>query len=141
MVSVVLIIVAVCGVLWHFAEAWKLLPGARMISGLASDAVPPFREERLIHNPLRDYMVTRGLVVLYAMLLSAFSFARGDGWGYHYILLAWMMSLLSRFTSRVSVVWLAITTSVFLQGIGAYGLYFLRSPEHWPDFDDDSSDD
>ena len=44
---------------------------------------------------------------------------------YHYILVAWVLSLIARFDDYVSIIWLALTTAVFLQGIGAYSLRFL----------------
>lgn len=117
-----MLVIVVMGIMWHFLEAWRLLPGARMISGLqgrSAFADPP--EE----NPLRDYLLSRMLIVVYLILYVTFAWLQGGGWGYHYILLAWVLSLLSRFTGTVSVVWLAITTGIFLQGIGAYSVRFL----------------
>lgn len=127
-VCVTLLMAILLGVLWHFAEAWRILPGARMISGKATNPALASAESAA-SNPLRDYLLSRTLIVAYAMLFIAFAFEKGDGWGYHYILLAWVLSLLSRFTSMVSIVWLAITSAAFLQGIGAYSLRFLWSQE------------
>lgn len=126
-VAVSLLIAILFAVLWHGLEAWRLLPGARMISGQGARAMAP--TEPPANNPLRDYLSSRTLIVVYFVLYVSFAFARGDGWEYHYVLLAWAISLLSRFNSAFSVTWLAITTGVFLQGIGAYSLRFLWSQE------------
>lgn len=127
-VCVTLLMVILLAVLWHFAEAWRIFPGARMVSGQATNPALTSAES-METNPLRDYLLSRTLVVAYVMLYIAFAFEKGDGWGYHYILLAWALSLLSRFTSTASIAWLAITSAAFLQGIGAYSLRFLWSQE------------
>lgn len=67
---------------------------------------------------LSIYVASRLLILTYFILYAAFSVARDDGWGYQLYLMAWVLSLFAQFKSFVSVFWLAVTTGVFLQGIG-----------------------
>ncbi|CAN0114195.1 unnamed protein product [Ectocarpus fasciculatus] len=118
-IFIILLIITVVVLLLHFAEAWKVLPGAHLISGVGVPRVE-VREDLL-----SIYMASRLLILAYFILYAAFSVARDDGWGYQLYLLAWVLSLFAQFKSFVSVFWLAVTTGVFLQGIGAYGIAFL----------------
>lgn len=76
-------------------------------------------------NLHRVYNVSRGLIVVYVLVYCAFAFDYDEGWELHYILLAFLLSLLAQFKARPSIVWLAITTGVWVQGVGAYGVQFL----------------
>lgn len=70
----------------------------------------------------RIYNVSRGLILTYALLYGAFAFDKGDGLQQHYVLLAWVLSLLAQFKSRPSIVFLGLTTGIFMQGFGAHRL-------------------
>lgn len=118
-IAVILIVAVVLIIAWHFAEAWKTLPGAYYVSGQVNINIV------IKENLHRIYNVSRGLIVSYALLYAAFAFESGDGFEQHYILLAWVLSLVAQFKSRPSVVWLALSTGVFIQGIGAHRLAFL----------------
>ncbi|CAM9138983.1 unnamed protein product [Scytosiphon promiscuus] len=118
-IFIILLIITVVVLLLHFNEAWKVLPGAHLISGIGVPRVE-VREDLL-----SIYVASRLLILTYFILYAAFSVARDDGWGYQLYLLAWVLSLFAQFKSPVSVFWLAVTTGVFLQGIGAYGIAFL----------------
>lgn len=67
---------------------------------------------------LSIYVASRLMILTYFILYAAFSVARDDGWGYQLYLMAWVLSLFAQFKSFVSVFWLAVTTGIFLQGIG-----------------------
>lgn len=67
---------------------------------------------------LSIYVASRLLILTYFILYAAFSVARDDGWGYQLYLMAWVLSLFAQFKSFVSVFWLAVTTGVFIQGVG-----------------------
>lgn len=114
-VYVILLIVTAIVVMYHFSEAWKILPGAHLISGTT---VPRVQIEE---DLLSIYLVSRLLILAFAILYTAFALARDDGWGYSLYLLAWLMSLFAQFKTDISVLWLAITTGIFLQGIGVSG--------------------
>lgn len=128
MISVALVTLVCFVLLYHFLLAWRHLPGAVLISGGAENIVPP--PERQGENQFVEYCVFRGMIVAYFILFGVFAFERDDGWEYHYVLLAWVLSLVARFNDTLSVVWLGVTTAMFLQGIGAYSLRFL-SPERF----------
>lgn len=118
-VSVIALIIVAFFVIYHFAEAWRVLPGGFYVSG----KVPvKFTVEENFH---RIYNVSRGLILLYFSLYFAFAYEDNDGWYYHYILLAWVLSLFAQFKARASVVWLGITTGVWVAGHGAYGPRWL----------------
>lgn len=75
---------------------------------------------------LSIYVASRLMILTYFILYAAFSVARDDGWGYQLYLMAWVLSLFAQFKSFVSVFWLAVTTGVFLQGIGvSYSLFLV----------------
>ncbi|CAM9267344.1 unnamed protein product [Ectocarpus sp. 13 AM-2016] len=123
-VSTLLVIVVGLAFVYHFFVAWKTLPGAVMISGgvaAPEDATAPVRSG----NRFTQYMATTVLVAAFVALYAAFAHRRGDNWNYHYILLAWVMSLIASFDDPFSVVWLGVTTGAFLQGVGAYSFQFL----------------
>lgn len=102
----VLVIVA------HFLEAWKILPGAHLISGVG---VPRIQVQEDLYS---IYVASRTLVLAFFLLYAAFSIARDDGWGFQHYLMAWVLSLFAQFKSSISVAWLGVTTGVFLQGFG-----------------------
>lgn len=110
------LIALVLMVAWHFAEAWRILPGAYYVSGNINVNVV------IKENLHRIYNVSRGLIVTYALLYGAFAVESAGGFQQHYILLAWVLSLLAQFKSKPSVIFLALCTAVFVQGIGAYRL-------------------
>ncbi|CAN0545919.1 unnamed protein product [Ectocarpus sp. 12 AP-2014] len=85
-----------------------------------------FQSKKKVREDLLSiYVASRMLILAYFILYAAFSVARDDGWGFQLYLLAWVLSLFAQFKSFISVFWLAVTTGVFLQGIGAYGIAFL----------------
>ncbi|CAN0347871.1 unnamed protein product [Laminaria digitata] len=87
--------------------------------------VPSPPSLRITRNQLVEYCFLFSAVVAHVVLFGAFANDSGDSWGFHYILVAWMLSLVARFDDTLSVLWLGLTTGVFLQGVGAYSLHFL----------------
>lgn len=123
-VSTLLVISVILVFFYHLFLCCKLLPGAAFVSG----GVTPTADEKAparTGNIFAQYAAITLLIAVYAALYGAFAYRRGDGWDYHHILLAWVMSLIASFDDAISVVWLAITTGVFIQGVGAYSFGFL----------------
>lgn len=75
------------------------------------------------------YASGRLAVVAWCILFSAFILNEDDGFDYRGGLLAWMLSLIAVFPHPVSYGWLAVTTGVFIEGIGAHRLRFLGCTE------------
>ncbi|CAM9749362.1 unnamed protein product [Ectocarpus sp. 12 AP-2014] len=123
--SIILLILVALVFAYHYFLAWKFLPGGwlgwGMVSGQVAEPSPPSRAE----NRYLQYMVSITVIMVYIVLFSAFAYSRGDEWDYHYILLAWLMSLIASFDDYISVAWLGITTGMFLQGVGAYSFRVL----------------
>lgn len=122
--SVLLVIFVILVFVYHMFLAWKFLPGAVLVSG----GVTPTANETApvgTGNRFAQYLAITLLTAVYVALYGAFAYRRGDGWEYHHILLAWVMSLIASFDDALSVVWLGITTGVFVQGVGAYSFGFL----------------
>lgn len=105
-------------VAWHFARAWLTLPGMQLVSG--GEKLPPPEED--LHG---IYFTSRVVVVTWSILFASFLLVEDQGMDYRGPLLAWVLSLIAVFPHNVSNLWLALTTGVFLQGIGANGLRFL----------------
>lgn len=123
-ISIILIILICFVIVYHFWLAWKFLPGAVLISGgVGASRAPP------AENKFLEYCFVRGVIVAHLALFCAFAYDRGESWEYYYILLAWVLSLVARFDDHLSVLWLGATTAVFLQGVGAYSLWFLSREE------------
>lgn len=78
-------------------------------------------------NLHRIYNVSRGLILAYVLLYCAFAIGDDQGWELHYVLVAFCLSLFAQFKAVPSVVFLAITTAVWVQGVGAYGVQFLAN--------------
>ena len=116
---IIMLVITILVLFAHFAEAWKVLPGAHLISG---QGIPRIK---IMEDLLSIYVASRLLILAYFVLYVAFSIAREDGWGYQLYLVAWVLSLFAQFKSFVSVIWLAVTTGVFLQGIGVSVVYIL----------------
>lgn len=119
--SVVMVIFIAVILLWHFAEAWRILPGAYYISGQVPVNIV------IETNLHRIYNVSRGLILAYVLLYCAFAIGDDQGWELHYVLVAFCLSLFAQFKAVPSVVFLAITTAVWVQGVGAYGVQFLAN--------------
>ncbi|CAM9610888.1 unnamed protein product [Sphacelaria rigidula] len=117
--SVLCIIFVILIVIWHFAEAWRILPGAYYISGQVPINIV------IETNLHRIYNVSRGLIITFVLLYCAFAYADDQGWELHYITMAFCLSLLAQFKAKPSVVFLAVSTGVWVQGLGAYGVEFL----------------
>ncbi|CAM9419933.1 unnamed protein product [Scytosiphon promiscuus] len=117
--AVLLTVATLLMLVYHFAEAWRTLPGAYYVSGNININIV------IKENLHRIYNVSRGLIVTYALLYGAFAFDKGDGLQLHYVLLSWVLSLVAQFKSKPSVIWLALCTGVFIQGFGSYRLRFL----------------
>lgn len=83
------------------------------------------RRPQVREDLLSIYVASRVAILAYFILYAAFSVERDDGWGYQLYLLAWVLSLFAQFKSFVSVFWLAVTTGVFLQGIGVSLVQFF----------------
>lgn len=115
-VTLLFLVAVVIMIGWHFAEAWKVLPGAYYVSGNININVV------IKENLHRIYNVSRGLIVTYAILYGAFAFNAKEGFQQHYVLLAWVLSLLAQFKSKISIIFLAMCSGVFIQGFGAYRL-------------------
>lgn len=106
---------------WHFARAWLTLPGVKLISGPGGQTKEDPKEANL-HG---IYFGSRVIIVVYAILFTCFLLVEDNGMDYRGPLLAWVLSLIAVFDHNVSNLWLALTTGVFLQGIGANRLRFL----------------
>eukprot|EP00903_Cladosiphon_okamuranus_P016840 g15530.t1 len=117
--SVIMITITLVFVAYHFAEAWRTLPGAYYVSGNINLNIV------IKENLHRIYNVSRGLILTYALLYAAFAFDKGDGLQLHHVLLAWVLSLLAQFKSKPSIIFLGLCTGVFIQGLGSYRLRFL----------------
>lgn len=117
--SILLTAIVIAFVAWHFAEAWRILPGAYYVSGTIPVKIV------IEDNLHRVYNVSRGLIVVWILMYAAFAYDDSQGWELHYVFIAWALSLLAQFKARPSIVFLAITTAVFVQGVGAYGVNFL----------------
>lgn len=115
-VAVIMLVTVAAVIGWHFAEAWRVLPGAYYVSGNINLNIV------IKENLHRIYNVSRGLIVTYALLYGAFAFDAKEGFQLHYILLAWVLSLLAQFKCRPSILFLALCTGVFVQGFGSYRL-------------------
>lgn len=121
------LIISVFVIAWHFARAWLTLPGMQLISGGAGgDPKPPPRPETDYHG---IYATSRTIIVVWAILFASFLLVEDDGFDYRGALLAWVLSLIAVFPHNVSYFWLAVTTGIFLQGIGANRLRFLGCSE------------
>eukprot|EP00752_Nemacystus_decipiens_P013793 g12245.t1 len=130
-VSVLLLVFVALVFLYHFFLAWKLLPGGWVGWGLSSGRVPETSPSPVRENRFLQYLATTLLITVYVILFAVFARKERAGWDYHYVLLAWVMSLISTFDDPISVTWLGMTTGVFLQGVGAYSFRVLI-----PDFRD-----
>lgn len=110
---------------YHLYLAWKVLPGAVLISGGISPTADETAPSVGTGNRFAQYLSSNLLILAYFVLYCTFAYRRGDGWDYHYVLLSWVLSLLSTFDDGMSVVWLGITTGAFIQGVGAYTFQVL----------------
>lgn len=119
---VIMLVITIVVLFAHFAEAWKVLPGAHLISG---QGIPRIK---IMEDLLSIYVASRLLILAYFILYVAFSIAREDGWGYQLYLVAWVLSLFAQFKSFISVFWLAVTTGVFLQGFGVSDWLVVACP-------------
>eukprot|EP00752_Nemacystus_decipiens_P003260 g3017.t1 len=117
--AVILITITLVFVAYHFAEAWRTLPGAYYVSGNINLNIV------IKENLHRIYNVSRGLIVTYSLLYGAFAFDKGDGLQFHYVLLAWVLSLLAQFKSKPSIIFLGLCTGVFMQNFGSCRLRFI----------------
>ena len=108
---------------WHFARAWLTLPGLQLISG---DTEKPPKPDIDAHG---IYASGRLVVIAWCILFCSFILNEDDGFDYRGALLAWMLSLIAVFPHPVSYAWLAVTTGVFIEGIGAHRLRFLGCTE------------
>lgn len=108
---------------WHFARAWLTLPGMLLISGGVKEPKKPDVDFHGI------YASSRLVVVAWSILFCSFILNEDDGFDYRGALLAWMLSLIAVFPNPVSYAWLAVTTGVFIEGIGAHRLRFLGCSE------------
>lgn len=144
--SAVLIALVAVAMSWHFVEAWNMsqkhnaegnLPGAiggtsvhiyhrdssfTMREGTSTRGGPRVRR---LTPAFREYVFSRAFVVVYVVAFT-WNAVRWHGWGLSYILLSWVLSLLSKFDSLFSTVWLAATTTVFLQGIGSFSVRMIN---------------
>lgn len=115
------LVIVVLFIAWHFAHAWLTLPGVKLISGAGGEAKKAENEP----NPHGMYVGSRVLIVAYVILFTSFLLVEDEGLNYRGPLIAWTLSLLASFPHNVSTFWLAITTGIFLQGIGSNRLRFL----------------
>lgn len=108
-------------IIWHLVVAWKELPGVALVSGVKSSETPHFEP----NSRFGRYMISQFLVLVLFIVASITLYEDYEGWGYHYALLAWLLSLMAQFDKTISLIWLALTSGVFVQGIGAYGVKLL----------------
>ncbi|CAM9925610.1 unnamed protein product [Ascophyllum nodosum] len=71
------------------------------------------------------YTGSRMVLVLWGILLTCFLIIEDNGFDYRGALLAWVLSLLAVFLAPVSLLWLGVTTGIFIQGFGSNRLRFL----------------
>ena len=76
-------------------------------------------------NHYRTYKGSRLVLIFRAVLFTFFLFVKGKGFNYQGALLAWMLSLIAVFPVPESMLWLGLTTGIFIQGIGSYRLRVL----------------
>lgn len=116
------LIVVVFFIAWHFARAYITLEGTLLISGgKPKDYKPPDQNLHAI------YTGSRLVIVVWSILFTCFLIVNDNGFDYRGALLAWALSLLAVFPIPVSLVWLGVTTGIFLQGISSNSLRFLGS--------------
>lgn len=120
--SIIFFAIVVVFVMWHLFLAWTELPGMSLVSGAkSSDGASSLDPE----SRFGYYMISRVVALLLFFISCVILYQDGEGWGYRYALLAWLLSLIGQFNRSMSIFWLAVTTGVFVQGIGAYGVNFL----------------
>ncbi|CAM9500780.1 unnamed protein product [Discosporangium mesarthrocarpum] len=66
------------------------------------------------------YIVSRLVVMTFFAVYALLGLESEGGIELHHYSLAWMLSLMAQFRHGISVLWLAITVGVFVQGLGAY---------------------
>lgn len=120
--SIIFFAIVVFFILWHLLMAWKELPGMALVSGTKASGEKPSTDP---NSRFGFYVISRSAVLILFTVSSVILYVNGDGWGYRYILLSWLLSLLAHLSNPVSTFWLALTTGVFVQGVGAYGVNFL----------------
>ena len=113
------LIVVIFFIWWHFQLAYYTLDGFLFFSGYEEGAM----ETRA--NLYRTYKGSRLVLIFWAVLFTFFLFMEGKGFNYQGALLAWMLSLIAVFPVPVSMLWLGLTTGIFIQGIGSYRLRVL----------------
>jgi len=114
------LIVVVFFIAWHFARAYLTLEGTQIISGGKPKGI--VTPEQNLHG---IYTGSRIVIVVWCILFTCFLIVNDDGFDYRGALLAWVLSLLAVFPVPVSLVWLGLTTGIFLQGISSNRLRFL----------------
>jgi hypothetical protein len=94
-------------IVWHFVYAWRLYDAAG------------FR------NNFWVYTLSRFGTVAYFTAYTWMAIKYSPTFEVHHFWLGWALSLFGSFSHPISLVWLAITTAIFVQGIGAYDSQFL----------------
>ena len=117
------LIATIFAIFWHFKHAWLTLPGTVLISGGMQEPKKPM----VNYNGI--YVSSRLVVVAWSIGFFLYILNEEDGIHRRGALLAWMLSLVAVFPNPVSYCWLAVTTGVFLEGIGAHRLRFLGCTE------------
>ena len=113
------LIVVIFFIWWHFQLAYYTLYGFLFFSGYEEGAMGTRA------NLYRTYKGSRLVLIFWAVLFTFFLFMEGKGFNYQGALLAWMLSLIAVFPVPVSMLWLGLTTGIFIQGIGSYRLRVL----------------
>ena len=105
---------------WHFAQASITLDGTLFVSGGKDENI-----EKPEVNYHATYTGSRMVLVLCGVLLTSFLVIEDNGFDYRGALLAWVLSLLAVFPAPGSLLWLGVTTGIFIQAIGSSCLRFL----------------
>lgn len=104
---IVLFIAVKVIVIWHFVYAYKLF-------------------NRLGEpNNFYMYLATRLGTAAYFGIYSIIIATSGVNFEYHHYWVCWVASLFCQFQHGLSLLWLACTAGIFVQGLGAYRATFL----------------
>ena len=101
-------------------QAYVTLEGTLVVSGGKGENIDMPQV-----NYHAAYTGSRMVLVLWGILFTCFIIFEGDGFDYRGALLAWVLSLLAVFPAPLSLLWLGVTTGIFIQGIGSNRLRFL----------------
>lgn len=95
------------GIAWHVLHAWNLFDRLG------------YRQNFWV------YLLSRGGAIFYFLLLGFIAIKDSPTYEIHHYFIAFALSLFGSFSHPTSLIWLAATSGIFVQGIGAYQAKFL----------------